>query len=603
MSASKKSVLIPAVGYLRKSTKGERHDSNGNRRERQEKSLAQQREEVGKLTDGRFTVLKWFEDEGVSGWKRGGQRPDFQRMIAEVKALGAQAIVCDNIDRFSRAAFDEVQEDVNTLRRAGVRWIVTASHGEYDLGARFAIGDILKFVVSVWSACEYSRQLSRRIALSRRNAAIDGKWTGSTPAYGMAKDGTHALKPGDAKKVATVRWIFEQIGNQARSLNSVVGELNSDKEKFPPSGKQWYVRSVREMLNRRCYVGDFVYGRSRKGQFYSHDEKGEIKEVHELNGQPGKLFVKQGAYKPIIDRALFDKVQRRMARWKDRTQRKRVGYTLTGILVCDHCGKPMSGTRQKYVRSGHRKEYGPVIYRCPANHDHGKGSCGYHVAREDRLLPFILQALGAEMTTLEALVTAPPEVLYDPNRARDEKRQQAQADRDKLAAQIETAEENLLFATDPRTRQRFDAKVVVLRGRLDALDEELAEPVTEQHDTAELKEFLKWYRDFEQKAIRMPTRNRPIGNRGALLDDEETLLVDPRVVNDVLHQLGAEVRLRWETRKAKSARYGSIVTRHVLTRGRFRLGQKKGKLPRYVLETPAGREIRLHGRRHSCGQR
>jgi len=94
---SGKPELVPAVGYLRKSTKGERDGH-----ERQEKSIPQQRVEVGKLADGRFAILKWFEDEGISGWKRGAKRPDFQRMIAEAKSLGAQAIVCDNIDRFSR---------------------------------------------------------------------------------------------------------------------------------------------------------------------------------------------------------------------------------------------------------------------------------------------------------------------------------------------------------------------------------------------------------------------------------------------------------------------------------------------------------------------
>ena len=51
--------------------------------------------------------------------------------------LGAQAIACDNIDRFSRATVDEVQIDAGELRLAGVRWIVTASHGTYPTTERF----------------------------------------------------------------------------------------------------------------------------------------------------------------------------------------------------------------------------------------------------------------------------------------------------------------------------------------------------------------------------------------------------------------------------------------------------------------------------------
>jgi len=162
-----------AVGYLRRSTRGERAG-----RTKQEKSLSQQRAEIEVLVKGRFSIAEWFEDDGVSGWKRGPRRPNFQRMLAEVGKLGAQAIACDHIDRFSRATVDEVQADAAELRRAGVRWIVTASHGTYDLGKRHDIAEILKFVVAVWSANEYSRQLSRRISLARRNLAIEGKRSG-----------------------------------------------------------------------------------------------------------------------------------------------------------------------------------------------------------------------------------------------------------------------------------------------------------------------------------------------------------------------------------------------------------------------------------------
>jgi DNA invertase Pin-like site-specific DNA recombinase len=88
--------LIPAVAYCRKSTKGQRDGQ-----ERQEKSLPQQRAEITKLAEGRYEILEWFEDEGISGSKRGSKRPDYTRMLEQVKGLGARAIVCDNIDRFS----------------------------------------------------------------------------------------------------------------------------------------------------------------------------------------------------------------------------------------------------------------------------------------------------------------------------------------------------------------------------------------------------------------------------------------------------------------------------------------------------------------------
>jgi hypothetical protein len=57
--------LVPAVAFLRKSTKGLRKGQ-----QKQEKSIAQQRTEIIKLGNGRFRIVGWSEDEGISGWKR-----------------------------------------------------------------------------------------------------------------------------------------------------------------------------------------------------------------------------------------------------------------------------------------------------------------------------------------------------------------------------------------------------------------------------------------------------------------------------------------------------------------------------------------------------
>src|SRR5262249_27105843 len=138
--------LIKAVAYTRKSTRGEQVDRNGKKKERQEKSLSQQKSEILKLASGRFEIVAWFEDEGVSGWKRDDERPDFKAMLEQVKSLGARAIACDSLDRFSRASVNETQADANALHLAGVRWIATASHGDYDLGSENDIGEIIRFV-------------------------------------------------------------------------------------------------------------------------------------------------------------------------------------------------------------------------------------------------------------------------------------------------------------------------------------------------------------------------------------------------------------------------------------------------------------------------
>src|SRR5262245_14271116 len=119
--ASSTSKLIPAVGYLRKSTKGERIDRHGNKRQRQEKSIDQQRNAILKLAKaGRYQIVRWYCDEGVSGWKRGARRPDFYRMLEDAKRGDFKAVLTDDIDRFSRAKLSEVRADMLALVGSGV---------------------------------------------------------------------------------------------------------------------------------------------------------------------------------------------------------------------------------------------------------------------------------------------------------------------------------------------------------------------------------------------------------------------------------------------------------------------------------------------------
>jgi DNA invertase Pin-like site-specific DNA recombinase len=322
--------LIPAVAYVRKSTKGERADGS----QKQEKSLAQQRTEITKLATGRFKILTWFEDEGISGWKRGAQRPDFQRMLDGVKDLGAEAIICDNIDRFSRATNDDVQEDVGALRKAGVGRIVTANGGDFDLnaGRRNDLSGIIMFAAAVWAAHDFSRNLGRRSALARRNTINEGKRPGGRIPYAWTADGKHSLKHGAPERVKVVGWIFDQFANKGQSLNWIADQLNHIKTIPAPMGKEWYVRTLKCLLANPVYVGEQVYGLKRNGQFYTTDDKGEVVELETANGTPGKVWRRTKAYQAMVSAATFTKAQRRLvANATGRTRRKRL-HALSGLL-------------------------------------------------------------------------------------------------------------------------------------------------------------------------------------------------------------------------------------------------------------------------------
>lgn len=631
MSSDKSSRLIPTFDYLRKSTKGETIDRRtGRATERQEKSIEQQRKELDvlrfpdDLVRAGFTgyqIAGTFADEGVSGWKLGPKRPGFQSMIEAIKKHPAKekVIRVDNMDRFSRADIDETQETARELKKAGVKWIVSAAQGVFHIGrSGNDLVEVMRFAFSASASHEYSRQLSRRVSLARRNQAKDGIRPGGLVAYGMEGDGKGGLKPSNDEKTEIVRWLFDQFGNQGRSVNWLAGDLN--RRGIPsPEGNTWWTGTILPLLKRRCYRGDFIFNKEHAGQFFCIDERGEVVEKTEDIG-PGKLFEKEGAYEPVVDGALFDKVQRRFERLKkDRTQRKRMGYALTGILVCDHCGKRMHGTRQIYGKPGERR-YTPTVYRCGTPADKGAGACRQYSVREDRVLPFILETLVREMADLKSLIiTLEGTSPIGPRKEQVAERKRLEKERDRIAKRINITREAIFDMSDPRDRQELDKRLVAMRQELDGLDAALSVEAQDGPSAAEFKaieermtEWMAWMSEFQETAVEVPVpakvqRETIEQRRGKKFGKEDsvrmeyalgngTLASDPRKVNEALTQLGCEVRLRWETRQQGKRQ------RHELVQGRFRLGQQKGPLPLYVLEEEKVLEIRTTGRwRSSSG--
>ena len=246
--------LIPAVAYLRKSTKGKKSDG----KERQEKSIPGQRGEIEKYAKANgFKIVREYVDEGISGWKRGDDRPQFKRMIREAEDRGdVQAVLCDDLDRFSRAEVMEVFSDLTSLAAAGVRKLACVNQGEYQLGDN-DIGRILKLLVDVHGSNEFSRKLGRRLSISRCNAAKKGKRSGGKSPFGYKNDGAGSLILDQDESPIVVK-MFEDFLSGARSLRSIASDLN--EQGLPsPRGLKWSGAAVRFMLTNRAYRGDFVY--------------------------------------------------------------------------------------------------------------------------------------------------------------------------------------------------------------------------------------------------------------------------------------------------------------------------------------------------------
>lgn len=586
--------VILAVAYCRKSTN----------EEMTEKSIADQQARIAKLqpqeSGTRYEIVRWYTaDKGVPGWKRGAKRPDYFRLIKELKENGAKAILVDDMDRFSRADEFEVVSHTQELREVHrIRYIHSVNQGSVDLVAdQYAP---MKIAMGAMAGHEFCTRLSRRLAHARLDAAMKGLRSGGRAPYGMAMangdgkpvtPGAHTrsadrgkrLIPGDPKEVKVVQWIFDQFVTHGRSMNWLAADLN--RRGVPRrTGKKWYVASLRELLQRREYVGDFSYNSRRSGEFHVVQKVGSQFEVvrtsnyHDDKPSPWKLtsddrIVRENTHKGIISRKLFNAAQKRLAEFKLKGSRKprAGGYPLSRILICDHCGKPMYGCHPTGRK--HR------VYRCGTPAKSGIGTCGTFEVREEVILPFVMRLLGEEITDLRKLLSSPPDELREPNKVKADQRKQLEQDRQALSVRIEKSVERLLDIEDRDTRQALDRKISEMRTELREADAALAvKPTANGYSRRDLEALNAWWEDFEKHAVSVPVPGDPSPECVFWQDpnsEEQAFMMDARRVNEALHALGCEVRLRWKTEQV-TLPSGKVRTRHRLVKGRFRLGQKKG---------------------------
>jgi DNA invertase Pin-like site-specific DNA recombinase len=371
------STLTPAAAYYRMSD------------DRQENSIDRQKSQVRPHAQKHgYFIVREYIDEGIAGDEI-TKRKEFQRLLRDAQAGVFRAILCDDKDRFGR--FDSIDsgEIIAPLRRKGV-WIDSVAQGKIDWNS-FA-GRVTDAVLQEAKNME-SDALSRRVLSMQLLAARDGKYSGGPPTYG------YRLEPDplrgkvhvpDGHKAEVVRFIFRRY-DEGASLGQIARELFERGVRSPRGGARWARNVLWELLQKRKYVGDGVWGVKPMGKRHRHGGNGKLSEkqrgakrVERL--PPGEWIIKPDDHEPIIDRDLFERVQARLHGNQDRKTPHTGGgaFVLTRLLVCGHCGSYLLGATS---RKGKR------FYSCGGYIRYGKGHCNLHTMQEAPLLRLLIRKL------------------------------------------------------------------------------------------------------------------------------------------------------------------------------------------------------------------
>lgn len=322
MSANKKgkrdtlSTIRRAALYLRVSS--EEQAKTGDSLREQLETL---QDYVNKQPD--MVLYDTYIDDGISGQKL--DRDEFARLIDDVKAGHIDVILFTKLDRWFRS----LRHYLNTqaiLEEYGVTWLAV-SQPYFDTTT--AHGRAFVAQSMTWAELEAQND-SERIKAVFANKVKNGEVISGTTPFGYKIVDKHFVPDeNNAKLVVEIFQRYRQSGN----LTDVMKYM---REQYGFSRVQ---STYRKMLKKRIYIGEY-----RDNANYCE---------------------------PIIDKQLFEEVQRLLAR--NKRSNKKYNYLFSGLIRCGECQSVMAATHI-YVPGhpridGTRKRYKRPGYRCKKHTD------------------------------------------------------------------------------------------------------------------------------------------------------------------------------------------------------------------------------------------
>ncbi len=349
-----------------------------------------------------------YIDDGYSGTNFA--RPDFQRMIEDLKSRAINCVIVKDLSRFGRNYIEVGQYIEKIFPFMDVRFISVNDTLDSVKNPQAMNNLIVPFKNIIND--EYCRDISNKVRSSLDLKRKQGKFIGSFATYGYCKDPQdHNRLIIDEDAAAVVRDIFDWfIGGMsiigiAKELNRL-GILNPSGYKkqqglryMHSTGEKndmlWPDSSVRRILRNRVYTGCMIQGKNKIRSY----------KVQVAVAMPEKdWIIVPDTHEAIISEEVFDKAQSLFARdMRTAPDSSRV-YLLAGFMKCADCGRAMN---RKLISQPY-KNY--CYYICATFKKMQKGACTKHAIRSDKVEKALLETLkkqidlAVEMDKLIALI-------------------------------------------------------------------------------------------------------------------------------------------------------------------------------------------------------
>lgn len=334
MQSKKKTQQVGMTALYCRLSRDDGADSESNSVANQRRLLSQKAKEMG-LDNTRFYV-----DDGYTGTNF--NRPGFQSMLDDIDMGYISTVMVKDLSRLGRdyvsvGYYTDQYFPERNIRFIAVNDMVDSDEGENEIAP-------FKNIMNEM----YARDISRKIRSSHRIRGNLGEPL-SQPPYGYRKSPENKKKwIIDPEPAAIVKRIFRMcldgMGNETiarilqeeKVLNPTAywqsQGINRSGKKTQPNPYRWCKTTVDKILAQQEYCGDIINFKT-----YSKSFKNKAR----LDNPPENWVIFKDVHEPIIERDVFEQVQKLTAKTKRRAPKKENSEKsmFSGMVYCADCGK------------------------------------------------------------------------------------------------------------------------------------------------------------------------------------------------------------------------------------------------------------------------
>lgn len=438
-----------------------------------------------------WTLCGIYADEGITGTST-KKRSEFNRMIDDARSGKIRLILTKEVSRFSRNLLDTIAY-TRELKALGV--------GVLFLNDGFSTLDPdseLRLSIMGSIAQEESRKTSSRVKWGQLRQMERGVVFGSSLLGYRVSEGKMTVEPEGAE---IVRLLFHKYGVEKKGTSVIARELREAGIPTYSGNSVWSSSQILKILRNEKYVGDLVQKKTFTPDYLSH--------VKKRNKGEEAMVILPDHHEPIIERSLWDAVQRELQKRKSGASGRSNRYIFSGKILCGECGG-------KFVARQKRRKNGTSYLRwacCTAAAQGSRNGCAIgKTIRDDLAKEALTQAIQSIPLDADWIVGNLTGILSAAIDAGAEEPRALEAQLRQLNSKKEAAIDAFLTGAITREelqqmKDRYDQKIARLSGCLTSCK------ASQKPTPAQLRSELE---ERTQSIIHAPVVSEPLGK--ALLE-------------------------------------------------------------------------------------